>query len=250
MKRYPYNHHTDRPYFEKTICLSVIPVLTFIVCFLFFFNASAISLSGAQRSLRQSLETGLEDILGSLKINKENLSANELRFLEISLERDPTWMLENKTARKAIFEGPSSNLDKAYRKLFYSRLDPDSSEEMSKFFDSFRIHQHSVYRRLGGQIVTPDMSAAVIPRQIRYGIIAWKRVTRGILYAINNGDFNISLSDFHALWANDVSEFLLKYPPFSRSTDKRLKLITLVSELLNVFQATSNPKSFTKRCGS
>ncbi len=204
----------------------------FIGILLFFLNSTAFGGLG-------DLPTVLNRILSDLRINTETLSPYNIRFLEDSLEQKPSWMLKNKKARKAIFGIPSSKVDEAYRKLFYSRLDPHSDEEMLKFFEALEDYQLSIHNQLLGRRGGAFSSSS---KKIQHHISAWKKATRGILYAIDNGDFNISLSDFHALRANHVSE-VLKEPNLAFTNQTRLTI--MLQELLNIFQATS--KQTTQR---
>ena len=233
----------------KKVSVTVFKLL-FIGIFLFF--STSVAFGGLP--LEGVVSKVLKDSLGNLRINTERLSPDEIKFLEDSLKQEPSWMLESKKAREAIFEGPSSKVDKAYRKLFYSRLDPYSDEEMSEFFKALEDHQLSVYDKL-----SKGKRPAFNPSYIKDTNRAWKRATNGILYAINNGDFNISLRDFHALFANRISEHL-GVPDFFETakkipqilvesgrigadelmmTEESVKFEFIILGLSDIFQATS-----------
>ncbi len=144
----------------------------FIEILLFFLSSTAFGGLGG-------LSPAVNRILSDLRINTETLSPYNIRFLKDSLEQEPSWMLENKKARKAIFGIPSSKVDEAYRKLFYSRLDPHSDEEMLKFFEALDDHRHSIYNQLLGRRGEASSSS----KKIKHRISAWKKATWGILYA-------------------------------------------------------------------
>ena len=144
------------------------------------------------------IKEGLQNTFGVMNIDIERLVPNEIRFLQDSMDKGPIWMLENRKAKRAILQSPSSYADHVYRKLFFSRLNPHSHKEMSGFFKSIGTYQLTVYNRL----------SQGTPFSRRIYLNAWKKATQGTLRAINRGEFNISLSDFYALYANQVSDRL------------------------------------------
>ena len=177
----------------------------FIGIGLFFLSPGALCGFGGLpfSSFKPIISENLRKIFVDLKIDMERLSPDEIRFLENSLNESPLWMLENEKGRHAIFQTTSSYADQAYRRLFFSRLNPHSKEEMSGLFNSLRDYRDSIYNKL---LEGRSGNVSNSPRRDR--INAWRKATDGILSAIKNRLFKISMSDFHALYANHVSEKL------------------------------------------
>ena len=155
------------------------------------------------------LNTDLKTIFRNLRINPKKLTDNEIRFIENSLNESSLWMIEtNRNARRAVLEGPSSYVEQVYRRIFFSRLNPRDQEAMSEFFDYLSDHKTDIFEANNG-----------IGRQDN--IHAWEETTKGTVDAIKNGDFNISISDLHALYVNYISDGIKlgRYPKPETSSD-------------------------------
>ncbi len=163
----------------------------------------------------------LKKVQSQEKIDIENLKPDEFRSLQNSLT--PLQMLENRKVREAVFKIPSSDWERACQRFFYSRLDPHSREGMSGFFDALKNYQKSIYNRLSeeaGKRSHPPLSWV----RRKNDTNAWVEAARGPFYAIENGDFNISLSDLHALYANHINE-KLDDPHFFRFGKKHSQIL-------------------------
>lgn len=131
---------------------------------------------------------GFGNVLDDLKVNTEEISLDEVKFLEDALGKDPLRILEYPKAGHAIFGTSSSYVDQVYQRLFFSRLDPHSQEQMSTFFETLENYKKINFSE-------------------QDSINTWKKVTKGSVDAIQRGDFGgISLNDFRALYANHVVE--------------------------------------------
>ena len=87
----------------------------------------------------------LGSVFGDLKIDTKKLSAGEIKFLEDAASKSPVRTLEDPRAEFAIFGTSSSYADQAYRRLFFSRLNPHSVDQMSAFFESLETHYEYAY---------------------------------------------------------------------------------------------------------
>ncbi len=169
----------------------------------------------------------LKSPLSELRISPDGLPPDEIRFLEDSLNQEASWMLENEKARQAIFgEASSEAADRAYRKLFFSRLDPHSGEEMSAFFESLDRHRRSILR----SSESGDGSSA--PSFLERAN-AWRKATVGILDAVKSGEFDIRLSDFQALYGNHINDKLNDPDFFVSIEDFRIPLKEEVRDFRN-----------------
>lgn len=201
--------------------------------------------SGARLPL--GISEGLKNTLDGLKINTEKLSLDEVRFLQDFLDNSPVGMLENEKARRAIFESSSSYGDKTYRRFFFSRLNPHSHEQMSAFIESLENHSRSIYdKSIGAATALYDPSATV-----QAAINALRKGTAGVRLAIQNGEFNISLNDLRALYANHISKSIKKIPEDKLVHDnvfskREMKFSFAILELYSFFQATVNSQSGQK----
>ena len=167
--------------------VSVVFKLLFVGIFLFLLSPMVF---GARLPLQ--ISKGLRIVLNDLKIDTKKLSSGEIKFLEDALDKNPVWMLEDPKTRSALFGTSSSDAGKAYRKLFFSRLNPHSGEEMSAFFEALEAHHGRGKKNYDNG---------------EDSIEAWRKVTRGSIEAIQSGDFGgISLNDFRALYANHLIE--------------------------------------------
>ncbi len=235
----------------------------FVLVFLFLLNPIALGMP------IHAVSEGLKEVFGSLRIRMERLSPEEIKFLEEFMEKSPTSMvLDNEKKRRAILEGSSSYAEKVYRKIFFSRLNPHSDEEMSVFFESLERYQLSIYNKMSERKgVSEERGLNLNPFSRKDYIKAWRRATHGTLYAIRNGEFNISLSDFHALYANEVSRNLghsdiveaLRsrnsklledgrisadtHDYFSELSEENLKIEVAIGDLMSFFQGTSKKPS-------
>ena len=184
----------------------------------------------------------LGSVLGDLKVDTKKLSPEEVRFLENALDKNPVWMLEDPKTRSSLFGTFPSDVDKAYRKLFFSRLNPHSQEQMSAFFKALEVH----YKKIG-----PFNNG-------EESIEAWRKVTKGSRDAIQRGDFGVSLNDFRALYANHVVEKINSDTGFleaargireivggggesvyDKLVESQLKLNTAIGVLFDFFQGTT-----------
>ncbi len=148
----------------------------------------------------------LEDIFGNLKINTRKLTEDEIRFLSDSMEKNSLWMINDEKVKNAILNGPSSYAEQVYRRIFFYRLDLWNETEMSMFFAWLFVFQKSAYDKISKARISQEDAL-----YDENNVAAWKKVTQGIVYAIKQGDFGISLSDFHALYANFTSKNIMEF---------------------------------------
>lgn len=158
----------------------------FVLGFLFLLSSRAFG-----NRLPLQISKGFGSILNDLKINTENFSPEEIKFLEDALDKNPVWMFEDPKSVSALFGTSSYHVDEAYRKLFFPRLNPSSEEQMSAFFESMEAH----YKKINSFENGED------------SIETWRKITKGSVEAIQRGDFGgISLNDFRTLYANHIIE--------------------------------------------
>ena len=166
--------------------------ITFVV-FLFFSGNKAFSARIMSFPLNKVKQ--LEVLFKELRIDTRRLKPDELRFLEDSMDENPTMMLYNEDVGRAVIN-PSSYAELVYQKVFFTRLNPHDPREISSLFQHLFGHQHEIFEKL--------TKRRELPR--KHAVSAWKRVVHGTVHAIRRGDFKISLGDLHAFYINFLDE--------------------------------------------
>ncbi len=178
---------------KKTLFLNFVTFAAFL--FIFSGNtALAVRIIPFPLNKAKQLEVFFERM--RLRVNTEKLKPDELRFLQDSMDGNPTLMLYNEDVGRAIIR-PSSHAEQVYQKVFFARLNPHDHREMSSFLLYLFGRQDHIFEELAKK--GEDLSR-------RSNVRAWRKVIQETVFAVQRGDFNISLSDFHASYMNFLDE--------------------------------------------
>ena len=120
--------------------------LSFITLVPFFFSKNA-ALAARIISFPLSKARQLEVLFKKLRVDTRRLTPDELRFLQDSVDWNPITMLSNEAVGRAIIQ-PSSYGEQVYRRVFFARLNPRDSREMSSFFQYLFNRQHEIFEQL------------------------------------------------------------------------------------------------------